>query len=98
SPVSSKPASSKTPANGATDARLEELSAAIESGSGLPALTRAAARTLDASVALIDRSSAVLAVAASSAAEEAKLLSGDDRVETLELRDRKSTRLNSSHT
>src|SRR4029450_1751982 len=42
---------------------LEELSAAIESGAGMPAVARAAARALNASVALIDRSSNVLAVA-----------------------------------
>ena len=41
---------------------------------------------LGASVALIDRSSAVLAVAASSSAEESKLLAGEGDVETLELR------------
>jgi sugar diacid utilization regulator len=84
--VSSKPASSKTPAKGADDATLVELSGTIESGAGLPAVARAAARTLGASVALIDRSSAVLAVAASSSAEEAKLLSGENGVETVELR------------
>src|SRR5256714_8884512 len=65
---------------------LEELSAAIESGAGLPAIARAAARALGASVAVIDRSSAVLAVAASSSAEEGKLLSGGEGVETAELR------------
>ena len=43
---------------------LDALSEAVESGAGLPAVARAAARLLDASVALIDRSSAVLAVAA----------------------------------
>ena len=42
---------------------LGALSEAVESGAGLPAVARAAARLLDASVALIDRSSAVLAVA-----------------------------------
>jgi sugar diacid utilization regulator len=84
--VSSRPASQKTPAKSADDATLEELSAAIESGAGLPAVARAAARTLGASVALIDRSSAVLAVATSSSAEEAKLLSGGQDVEAVELR------------
>ena len=84
--MSPKPASSKSPAKGEDEAPLEALSGAIESGAGLPALARAAAKTLGASIALIDRSSAVLAVAASSAAEEAKLLSGDDGVETVELR------------
>jgi DNA-binding PucR family transcriptional regulator len=65
---------------------FEELSAAIEAGSGLPAVTRAAAKVLDASVALIDRSSAVLAVAASSPDEESKLLSGGDAAQVLDLR------------
>jgi sugar diacid utilization regulator len=84
--VSSRPASEKIPAKSADEATLEELSAAIESGAGLPAVARAAARTLGASVALIDRLSAVLAVAASSSAEEAKLLSGGQGVEAVELR------------
>ena len=41
---------------------------------------------LDASVALIDRSSAVLAVAAASPDEESKLLSGGEAVQSAELR------------
>jgi hypothetical protein len=49
-------------------------------------VTRAAAQALGASLALIDRSSAVLGVAASSQAEEKKLLSGADDVERVELR------------
>jgi len=84
--VSSKPASRKVPAKGPDDATLEALSGAIESGAGLPAVTRAAAKALDASIALIDRSSAVLAVAASSPAEEGKLLSGAQDVASLDLR------------
>src|SRR5258705_1800989 len=64
---------------------LEELSAAIESGAGMPAVARAAARALDASVALIDRSSNVLAVAAASPDEERKLLAGGGGVENVEL-------------
>src|SRR5438034_5626 len=51
-----------------------------------PALPRAAARALGASVALIDRSSAVLGVAASSQAEERKLLAGEEGVVSSELR------------
>ncbi len=58
---------------------LEALSEAIESGAGLPAVARAAASALDASIALIDRSSTVLAVAAGSTAEEEKLLAGRER-------------------
>src|SRR5215218_7999836 len=65
---------------------LEELSAAIESGSGMPAVARAAGRALGASVALIDRASNVLAVAAASPDEERKLLAGGAGVETVELR------------
>jgi len=84
--VSSKPASRKVAANTADESTLEALSGTIEAGAGLPAVTRAAAKVLGASVALIDRSSAVLAVAASSSAEEAKLLSGADDVRTAELR------------
>jgi sugar diacid utilization regulator len=65
---------------------LAALSEAVESGAGLPAVARAAARVLGASVALIDRSSAVLAVASASPDQEEKLLSGGEGVETVELR------------
>ena len=84
--MSPEQAERKTPAKGDTEGLLEQLSAAIESGAGLPAVTRAAAQSLGASLALIDRSSAVLGVAASSQAEEKKLLSGADDVERVELR------------
>jgi PucR family transcriptional regulator, purine catabolism regulatory protein len=84
--VSSKPASQKTPAKKQDEPTLDALSVAIESGAGLPAVTRAAAKALGASVVLIDRSSAVLAVAATSAAEEAKLLSEAEGVLSAELR------------
>jgi sugar diacid utilization regulator len=70
----------------AFEGTLEALSGAIESGAGLPAVARAAGKALDASVALIDRSSTVLAVAAASADEEKKLLSEGPRVEATELR------------
>ncbi len=65
---------------------LEELSAAIEAGAGMPAVARAAGRALDASVAVIDRASNVLAVATASPDEERKLLAGGAGVETVELR------------
>ncbi len=84
--MSSKPASRKAPAKGENEATLEALSGAIESGAGMPAVARAAAKLLGASVAIIDRSSTVLAVAASSSAEETKLLSGADDVTSAELR------------
>src|SRR5262245_44044061 len=65
---------------------LEALSEAVESGAGLPAVARAAAKLLDASVALIDRSSAVLAVAGASPDQEQKLLAGGEQVTKVELR------------
>jgi sugar diacid utilization regulator len=65
---------------------LDALSEAVESGAGLPAVARAAARLLGASVALIDRSSAVLAVAGASPDQEQKLLSGGEGVTSVELR------------
>jgi PucR family transcriptional regulator, purine catabolism regulatory protein len=77
---------SKTPVNQADAGTLDALSEAVESGTGLPAVARAAARVLDASVALIDRSGAVLAVAGASPDQERKLLEGGERVTTVELR------------
>ncbi|HEU4944873.1 MAG TPA: helix-turn-helix domain-containing protein [Solirubrobacterales bacterium] len=65
---------------------LDALAAAVESGAGLPAVARAAAKVLDASVALIDRSSAVLAVAGASPDQEKKLLEGGEQVTRVELR------------
>ena len=84
--MSSEQAERKRPAKGASESLLDELSGAIESGAGLPAVTRAAASALGASVAVIDRSSAVLGVAAASHAEERKLLSGEEDVVRVELR------------
>src|SRR3954447_14854423 len=74
------------PAKAEDPGLLEALSEAVESGAGLPAVARAAARLLDASVALIDRSSAVLAVAGASSDQEQKLLSGSEDVTRVELR------------
>jgi sugar diacid utilization regulator len=56
------------------------------SGAGLPAVARAAAKVLDASVALIDRSSAVLAVAGASSDQEKKLIAGGEEISRVELR------------
>ena len=56
----------KSPAKHEEPGLLDALAEAVESGAGLPAMARAAAKVLDASVALIDRSSAVLAVAGAS--------------------------------
>src|SRR5215213_11932250 len=65
---------------------LGAITDAVESGRGLPDVVRAAARALDASLVLIDRSSVVLAVAARSSADERALLADAAGVETQELR------------
>jgi sugar diacid utilization regulator len=84
--VSSKPVTPKSGAATGKPELLGALSEAIEEGAGLPAVARAASKVLGASVALIDRSSAVLAVAASSSAEEGKLLEKGTGVGGAELR------------
>ena len=65
---------------------LTAVTDAVESGLGLPEVVRAAARALDASLVLIDRSSAVLAVAARSSADERALMADAPGVTTHELR------------
>jgi sugar diacid utilization regulator len=65
---------------------LAAMSDAVESGLGLPEVVRAAARALDASLVLIDRSSSVLAVAARSSADERALMANAAGVAVHELR------------
>jgi sugar diacid utilization regulator len=65
---------------------LEAIADAVESGKGLPEVVRAAARALDASLVLIDRSTAVLAVAAQSPADERALMELASGVAVHELR------------
>src|SRR5690349_10222795 len=65
---------------------LDAITDAVESGAGLPAVIRAAARALDASLVLLDRGGTVLAAAARSPADERALLAGAGGVETLDLR------------
>src|SRR2546421_12831934 len=69
--------------------RLDALGAitdAVEGGAGLPEILRAAARALDASLVLIDRSASVLAVAARSPADERSLMRDSGDVTTIELK------------
>jgi sugar diacid utilization regulator len=80
------PKGTESPVKAEDPALLDALSEAVESGAGLPAVARAAARLLGASVALIDRSSAVLAVAGASPNQEQKLLSGGEGVTRVQLR------------
>jgi DNA-binding PucR family transcriptional regulator len=67
-------------------AALEAVTEAVESGAGLPEVVRAAAKALDASLAVSDAWGATLAVAARSPAEERALLSQADGVTSIPLR------------
>jgi len=75
----------RAPAGTDLDA-LNAITDAVESGAGLPEVVRAAARAIDASVAVVDRAGGVLAVAARSPADERGLLAGVDGVERADLR------------
>jgi sugar diacid utilization regulator len=65
---------------------LDAITEAVESGAGLPDVVRAAARALEASLVLLDRTGSVLAVAARSPADERSLLDGAAGVDTIDLR------------
>jgi sugar diacid utilization regulator len=67
-------------------AALEAVTEAVESGAGLPEVVRAAAKALDASLAVADAWGATLAVAARSPAEERALLSQGKGVSSTPLR------------
>jgi DNA-binding PucR family transcriptional regulator len=67
-------------------AALDAITEAVESGAGLPEVVRAAARALDASLAVTDAWGATLAVAARSPAEERSLLSQGKGVNSTPLR------------
>ena len=67
-------------------AAFAAITDAVEAGAGLPEILRAAARALDASLILIDRSATVLAVAARSPADERSLMRDADDVTTVPLR------------
>ncbi len=74
------------PGNGPDLAALAEITDAVQAGAGLPEILRAAARALDASLIVIDRSASVLAVAARSPADERSLMRDAEDVTTLELK------------
>ncbi len=65
---------------------LAAVTDAVEAGAGLPEVLRAAARALNASLILIDRSGAVLAVAVRSPADELSLMRDAEDVTTIELK------------
>src|SRR5436305_8654083 len=80
--ASDRAATSSGPADFAA---LSAITDAVEAGAGLPEILRAAARALDASLILIDRSAAVLAVAARSPADERSLMRDVEDVTTVDL-------------
>jgi hypothetical protein len=65
---------------------LDAITEAVESGAGLPEVVRAAARALDASIAVLDRTGQTIAVAARSPADERSLQAEGPDITTLELR------------
>src|SRR3954468_5471364 len=64
---------------------LEAVAEAVEAGDGIPALARAISRALEASVAILDRSSSVTAVACASPSEERAVLEAREGVERMDL-------------
>jgi sugar diacid utilization regulator len=64
---------------------IEDVSAAVEAGAGLPEIVRKAAAALDASLLVADPSGAVLAVAARSPADEASLAADGSGIDLLDL-------------
>src|SRR5258705_4466085 len=64
---------------------LDAVAEAVETGDGLPALARAIGRALEASVAILDRSSSVLAVACASPEDERAVLESRDGVQRIDL-------------
>ena len=75
-----------SPANSDFLSAFEDVSAAVEAGSGLPEVARATGRALGASVAIVDSASNVLAVACQSPDDEHAVLSKAKGTETLDLR------------
>src|SRR3954463_14345550 len=64
---------------------LDEVSEAVESGAGLPEVTRAAGHALDASVIVLDSTGGVLAVACESSEDERAVMAGEAGAEATDL-------------
>src|SRR4051794_365259 len=69
----------------ASDAALGGIAEAVEGGAGLPEVARACGRALDASVAVVDNASSVLAVACASPEDERAVLAGEGGSEHVDL-------------
>jgi sugar diacid utilization regulator len=72
--VTATPGAAETPAASAFLEAFADVSAAVESGAGLPEVARATRRALGASVVVIDASGSILAVACGSPADERAVL------------------------
>ena len=70
----------------ASSQSLAAVAEAVEAGAGLPEVARACGRALDASVAVVDASSRVLAVACASPEDERAVLSGEGGSEQADLK------------
>ncbi|HEV2075191.1 MAG TPA: helix-turn-helix domain-containing protein [Thermoleophilaceae bacterium] len=79
------PAAIRSPVDERALTALAQVSAAVESGAGLPEVARAAGRALNAGLAVIDSASNVLAVACASPEDERAVLAGGEDTETLDL-------------
>jgi len=66
-------------------AALGAIAEAVEGGAGLPEVARASGRALDASIAIVDASSRVVAVACASPEDERAVLSGEGGSEQVDL-------------
>jgi sugar diacid utilization regulator len=73
--MAATPESAQIPANSAFLEAFADVSAAVESGAGLPEVARATSRALEASVVVVDGSGSILAVACASPADERAVLS-----------------------
>jgi DNA-binding PucR family transcriptional regulator len=65
---------------------VAQITDAVQAGAGLPEILRTAARALDTSLVLIDRSAQILAVAARSPADERSLMRDREDVTRVELK------------
>src|SRR3954468_15921778 len=65
---------------------LDQVSEAVESGAGLPEVTRAAGRALGSSVIVLDAAGSVLAVACESTEDERAVMAGEAGSESVDLR------------
>ena len=80
--MAQQPQQALTPA---FSAALGAIAEAVEGGAGLPEVARACARALEASIAVVDASSRVLAVACASPEDERAVLAGEGGSDQIDL-------------